>query len=359
MATAVEKQAAQWAARVDYLNGKQAAPQAAGGASVVTTESMEAALGIGATGTLDPRTGRPVASTAVTAVVPSAADAAAAAARRAAVDVLKQAFANYGFDADFLTALDEAVKDDESAAGVMLKMYDEATPLGKAYAKRFPGMAALRKKGQAINEATYIDLETRMTGVMRTYDLPQGFADNREQLGKLIAGEVSPAELQSRLESWNTVARNTDQGVRDQLRNLYGLSDGDILAYTMNPDTALPLIQKRARAAVTADAGADNGFQFGQAQAEALAMDSQFNGLSEGQLRQGFSQAGVLNTEQQRLAALESDAFNSMDAVDTVFRQDAPKTLASQQRAARERARFGGSSGLSGSSLSQSDSGRL
>jgi hypothetical protein len=66
-----------------------------------------------------------------------------------------------------------------------------------------------------------------------------------------------------------------------------------------------------------------------------------------------FSRARQFANAQRRLATIENQSYSDLEAVSAVVGDDIQAGLASERRAARETARFGGRSGLSGASLTQ------
>src|SRR5262245_12020315 len=74
------------------------------------------------------------------------------------------------------------------------------------YQARFPALTDLRNKGRAISEDQYIDLERTYTQSLRAAGLPQGFYDSPDDFANLIRNEVSPAEFNDRVKSYETLA---------------------------------------------------------------------------------------------------------------------------------------------------------
>jgi hypothetical protein len=68
-------------------------------------------------------------------------------------------------------------------------------------------------------------------------------------------------------------------------------------------------------------------------------------------MTKAFGQAAQLAATQSRLAYLEKGAYSDREALAATIEGDQQAILASEKRAQREQARFGGSSGLSSSSL--------
>lgn len=275
-------------------------------------------------------------------------EAAKLSAKQKASDKLSAMFAAYGLEslAPFISS---RIMADVSEEMLLLELYDRPE-----YQQRFPGMKALRAKKRTVNEGDYMRIEREMTQTARFFDLPVGFYDNPEDFGKLIGNEVSPKEYQDRLQVGQDLARTLNPSVKSQLLEFYGVGEGALTAYVLDPDKALSLLQKQAKAAMFVGIGRAAGFQLRgitSGQAENIAGTQAYAKLSEQQLSQALGQAGQLRTTQSRLAGIEGQAYNEEEALKAVIEGSPEALLASQQRAQREAARFGGRSGLSGTSL--------
>jgi hypothetical protein len=153
------------------------------------------------------------------------------------------------------------------------------------YQSRFPGMAQLRANGRAITEGQYIDYERSAIQIMRAAGIPPGVMDSREALGQMIGGEVSLQEFQSRLNDYQTAVFQTPQEVRDELKAFYGVNEGDLLGFFLDPNQTLPLLEQRFRAAQAGGTAIRTGYgDINQQAAERLAE----LGLTQEQLTQGF-----------------------------------------------------------------------
>lgn len=155
------------------------------------------------------------------------------------------------------------------------------------YKKRFPAMEALSKDGRAITEAEYINLESAYIGIMRSAGLPTGFFDSPNDFAKFIENDVSPAELEKRVFDGIIAAEQAPQEVKDQLSRLYGINQGSLAAYYLDPDRALPVLERQFTAAQISGAGTRTGFgQLSLEEAERLAA----LGVTDARAAQGFGE---------------------------------------------------------------------
>jgi len=276
------------------------------------------------------------------------ADAAKLAVKVKAKDRLTTMFAAYGLES-LAGFIDRRIMADASEEQVLLELYDQ-----QEYKNRFPGMAALRKLGRTITEKEYMANERAMTQTARFFDLPKGFYDSPADFGDLLGKEVSPKEYQDRLQVGQDLARTLNPSVKQQLIDFYGVGEGDLTAFVLDADKALPLIQKQAKAAQFVGIGRAAGFTLGgmtARQAENIAGTESYAKLSEAELSKALGAAGQLRSTQERLARLEGVTYNEQEALSAVIEGNQTALLASQQRAQREAARFSTRGGVSGSTL--------
>ena len=293
----------------------------------------------------------------------AAATAAAAREARAAEDAKKLAvkvkasdrltsmFAGYGLET-LAGFINRRIMADVSEEMLLLELYDQPE-----YQLRFPGMKALRSKNKTITEKEYIDDEKAFIQTARFFDIPIGFYDSADDFGKLIGNLVSPKEYQERLQVGQDFARAMNPAARNQLQEFYNVGEGAITAFVLDADKALPLIQKQAKAAQFVGFGRDKGFKLEgmtAAQAEQIAGTEAYSKLSSLQMEQALGQAAQLRQTQSRLTGVEGEVYDEQEALKAVIEGSPEALLASQQRAKREGARFGGTSGITGSSLRSS-----
>ena len=169
-----------------------------------------------------------------------------------------------------------------------------------AYQKRFAGNAARLKKGLSeLDPSSYIALENQFRQTLQSNGLPANFYDQTEDFQALIEGDVSPAELNERVQQGYRAVVDADPAVKEQMRNLYGVSEGQLAAYFLDPKRTAPLLSRQAQAANIAARGLEQGgIQLTGAFAEDLAR----RGITEQQARAGFAEVGALGELRQTFA---------------------------------------------------------
>ena len=175
---------------------------------------------------------------------------------------------------------------------------------------------------------------------LKPQDCPQGFYDTPDDFTKLITNNVAPTEYQQRVNDYQQIAYQAPQAVRDQLQNLYGVSPGELTAFFIDPDKALPVIQQRFNAAQAAGAAQTTGFgQLTQAQAEMVGNQ----GLTQDQLNSGFNKLGTDNPLFNPLTGTTEGAISTDTALNAQFNQNADDQRTIQQRQDERLAAFKGS----------------
>lgn len=271
-----------------------------------------------------------------------------AAANRAAVttalDDFRTMLAGTGLEG-LVPVLDQMIQQDMTASQIKLGI--RKTP---EYAARFPGMQALSSKNRAITEGDYIALERGYEQILRSYGLDTNTYGGRADLGKYIGNEVSAKEFEDRVALAKTRVEQQPE-VTSALTDMYGINKQDAVGYLLNPEKAMDVINKQVRASELGAAALASKFALGDTAAAKAAQAEAFIGAAGASdftsLKQTFGRARTLADTQKRLAYLESQGYNEIEAVQAELEQSQPAILASQKRAAREQARFGGQTGVS------------
>jgi hypothetical protein len=169
-----------------------------------------------------------------------------------------------------------------------------------AYQKRFAGNAARVKKGlPELDAASYIGLENQYRQTLQSNGLPANFYDQSDDFQALIEGDVSNSELQTRIEQGYRAVADADPMVKEQMRTLYGVGEGELAAYFLDPQRTAPLLTRQAQAASIAARGLEQGgIQLSGAYAENLAS----RGFTDQQARAGFGEVGALGELKQTFA---------------------------------------------------------
>jgi len=211
------------------------------------------------------------------------------------------------------------------------------------YAQRFPGMAALASKGQRITEADYINKEQADIALLKQYNIPAGTFDTTAYLGKLIANNVTNADLQARLQAAQDSVNSLDPNILKYAKDTYGLDSGSLAAWALDPTASLPVIQQQAKAMQIGGAAVQAGYagtgpngEITTDQATQLANAN----VTQAQALQGFTNLGQMGQYQTQLPGDTTQALTSQQLINAQFGLNAADTTALNKAKAQKLATF-------------------
>jgi LysM repeat protein len=278
-----------------------------------------------------------------------------------AYKLLYEEFDRYGL-ASLVTDVEEFIKDGLSKAELTLKLRGTDT-----YKTRFAANAERVKNGlAAISEAEYIGLEDQYQNIMRNYGLPESYyAKSKDKFGtqvgfqKFIANDVSATELEDRVMAGQERVLNSNPEVLAALKSFYpGITNGDILAYTLDPTNALTEIKRKVTSAEIGGAAMQAGLKTNLTRADELAQA----GITKQQAQQGFQTVAEVAPRGGQLAAMYGeDPYTQTTAEQEVFGLSGSVDAAKQRRklVGLERAEFSGQSGMSQGALGRERAGNF
>jgi hypothetical protein len=194
------------------------------------------------------------------------------------------------------------------------------------YKQRFPAMEGLGKKGRAISEAEYIDYERTASSLERRYGFPEGMLMG--SVTDLLTNEVSASELNDRVLLASAASIQAPQEVKDTFMQYYGISDGGLTAYFLDPDRATPLLEKQYAASLIGVEASRQGVGVDVYGSENLAN----LGITQEQARQGFGRvAGAQGLTQGR-----GDVVSQQELISGTFEQS-EQALKNIERASKAR----------------------
>jgi len=255
------------------------------------------------------------------------------AAQLSAFDLLNDILKRYGleqlasFAQGFITRYDQI---DENLFMIELRQQD-------AYKKRFSANEERIKNGlPALPEDEYLAMEAAYKNVMRVSGLPAGFYDSQDDFQTFLANDVSPEELQSRVNEGYNAVKMANPEVVKQMRSLYGVSEGQLAAYFLDPTRSIEEIKIQAQAATIAAQGRlQAGMGVSVQQAEELAR----YGVTEQEAMQGF---GAIEQAQGLFTANleEQRSFTQQEQIGAAFGTSAAAQQRLRQRARKRQAQF-------------------
>jgi hypothetical protein len=279
--------------------------------------------------------------------------------RTSAYDLLKNEFAQYGLG-DLVESVKSFIMAGVSPSEFTMRLR-ETTP----YKTRFKANEDRVKAGlAAISEAEYIGLEDGYQNIMRNYGLPEsyyskGLYGTQEGFQKFIANDVSATELEDRIMTAQQRVINSNPEVMASLKAFYpGITNGDILAYTLDPKNAITDIKRKVTAAEIGGAATQAGLKTDLERAQELGAA----GITKQQAQQGFQTVAEVAPRGGQLAAMYGESpYTQTTAEQEVFGLSGSVDAAKQRKklVGLERAEFSGQSGMAQGALGRERAGNF
>jgi len=231
--------------------------------------------------------------------------------------------------------------------GVLLQNTD-------AYKQRFAANESRRQKNlPVLSPAEYLATEKSYRQVMSAAGLPVGFYDTPSDFQKYLENDVSPVEVQDRVQSAADMVSKLDPATKSAFEVWY--STGDIVAYALDRERSTAILDRQFRASQIAGAGTAQGVNLSKLFAERIAQ----TGVDVEQARQGLGVVSALTREGDKLSEIYGGTYTQEDAATEVFLADAASTKKRRGLASQERAAFAGASGTASTSLSKRGGGQV
>ena len=235
-----------------------------------------------------------------------------------------------------------------------------------AYTLRFAGNQARLDKGlNALSEGQYIANENAYAETLKAYGLNNMLstdrATNEAKFATYIGNDLSPTEFKDRIDLAATRVINMDPAIQKNFQQYYpDVTKSDLISYFLAPDETLPLLKTKVSASEIGAAAGQQGLSVGVNRAEEFAK----LGETYAQAQSDYSKIAEVLPTANKLSSIygeEGIAYGQNVAEDEFIKQDAAAKLKRNRLASKERAMFGGDSGLSSqfSSLGSSIQGKF
>lgn len=250
-------------------------------------------------------------------------------------------FKSYGLDA-LAGKIYDYVKNGYSADTISILLQDTTE-----YKTRFAGNEARKNAGlPVIPPSEYLATEASYRQIMQEAGLPPGFYDSPTDFSGWIGKNISPSEIKSRVDlaTQATILANPDYR---RALNQMGIDNGQITAYFLDTNKALPYIQK---AAATAQIGAEaltQNLMFDVGFAEELAT----RGISAEQARAGYSQIASELDTMRALGMQYGEDWTQRTSEQATFGTSAEAAQRKGRLLSRERGAFSGGTGAARAGL--------
>lgn len=277
--------------------------------------------------------------------------------RAPAREILMYLFRQYGME-DLASSVDSYIVDNGSNDMFTLA---ERVRSSDPYKNRFKGLIALRNKGvtDIANEGDYLRTESEYRQKFREAGLQSflgesGSQAERDAIADLVGKySVSVAEVGDRIADAQRVIADTPQEVRDSLQRYYNVDPSTLVSYVLDPTRTSQQINRLANAAIIGGYGQRAGLDITAQGATSYADLLGAADISTEQLQTDIAGARAIRDEAKRLAEIEQKDLTDTEAFQAQLKTDAAATEKITGLRSRERARFGGSSGIGKGALSR------
>ena len=277
--------------------------------------------------------------------------------RQSAYDLLYEEFDKYGLGS-LVTPLKDLITSGVSSSEFTIRLRET-----DAYKKRFAANEARVKNGlRALSESEYIRNEDNYQEVMRRRGLPpeyyaKGDLGVQKGFDALLAGDVSATELEDRIVTAQDRVLNANPEVAQALKAFYpGISNGDILAYSLDPVNAINAIKRKITAAEIGGEATRAGLTTNVSDATYLEK----YGVTKDQAETGYGKiAGGLQRGSQLASIYGEDPYTQTTAEQEVFNVPGQVEARKQRQkiTGLEQATFSGRTGVSSSALARDRAG--
>jgi len=202
------------------------------------------------------------------------------------------------------------------------------------YKQRFKGNIILRDKGEREKSlGEYVRMEEEYKSTLVSNGIPSTFYDSPDDYANFIGGSVSASEVNARIQNGYQAVANTDPQVVKEFKRLYGVDEGKLVAYFLDPTKARPILERQAQAAqISGVATTQGGMEITGQQAEEIAGQ----GISAAEARRGFAEIGT----QRGLYEAQLQGEEAISQQEQIGAALGTNTAAAQRVAAKRRQRL-------------------
>lgn len=228
------------------------------------------------------------------------------------------------------------------------------------YKQRFKGLVNLRERGitDIANEGQYIQFESSYRRVFRDNDLQSylGTPGSQQEIDRIaqLVGDFSLSvdEVEERVIDARRAVADTAPEVRDSLQRFYNITPDLMVEFVLDPENTSEVVQRRANAAVVGGYAQRAGLEFGAGVSERIgAFLGGERDIQGTQIEPQLTEIADIQRSTQRLAEIEQGELSAETSALSALNLDQEARERVRTLQSRERARFGGRSGITTGSL--------
>jgi hypothetical protein len=211
-----------------------------------------------------------------------------------------------------------------------------------AYKQRFPAMQSFINDRIPFTEAEYMEYEQAAQALDQRYGLPDNMIYNA--VTDLLTNRVDAEELSERAAMAGAAAIQAPDDFKATMRDYYGIDEGGLAAYFLDPDNVVDSLRKQSAASLS---GTIAGRQGIANLPKDLAEDLYDRGVrEESQMVEGFSQANQL----RGLSSGKANTASQEQLIRGSFGDSAAQEAVAKVQRIRRASNRGGGSYVSGES---------
>lgn len=227
-----------------------------------------------------------------------------------------------------------------------------------AYNKRFAGNVSRTKRGlNALSEREYLAQEDSYAETLSRYGLKDMLSlkaeENQAKFADWMSKDISPDEFKTRIDTAFTEVLNLDPAVKKNFQTWYpSLTNQDLVSYFLSPEDTVEKLKTKAYAAQIGAAANQQGLIADKSRSEMFAQ----RGMRYEQAQQAYGDVAGAMPGGKKLSDIyneEKIQYNQETAEDEYLGQSAEAKLKRNRLASKERAMFGGDSGVNSASLNK------
>ena len=213
----------------------------------------------------------------------------------------------------------------------------------EAFKRRFAANETRRAANKpAYSVSQYLQLESSYRQVLNAAGMPKDFYNDKEDFESFITNDISPDEVQYRVQQGYAAVKNADPAVVNELKTLYGLDEGTLAAYFIDPNRTKDAVVRSARAAeVAAQARKQADIGLTATQAEELVL----GGVTEQQAQQAFGDVRALEQLTRPMfgeqALTQEELIQGVTGVNAAAQQRVAKTARRRQATLQQGGKVG------------------
>lgn len=224
---------------------------------------------------------------------------------------------------------------------VLFDLYDQPR-----FRERFAVIEERRQQGlPPLSVEQVLDYEQTTRQLMMVAGFPPNIFNDRSVIHDALVQDVSPAEMQQRIQRGYERVNNASPSVRQFFKDKFGIRGDTALAlFFIDPDRSMPEIEKWATASVIGGEAADQGIALG-ADLIGNAVD---RGLTDQEGRQAIGRVAQADPLLHELASERAHDITAEDAFQAVIGQNQQASRGLQRRLASRVAQDEGSADMGG-----------